>query len=416
MSNTIRFGMIEGGQDSDPDPQQGGRVRIRDIANHGPLVKTSDLPFSQMLSPTSGSGAFEFNRPPLPGTVVAYWTPEGAENTGYAFPIGIPHKIDSGGNGIPGNYSIPNVGKAIETLMNLPPEVQGLLQDNRTGIQKLTKQIQNTEQKVKLELLQGIPSHGAIPLLAGLKNTPIKNIATALETFDQVLNPSTMPNLGGQNFSLGNFFDEIPSGLLTTLISALPQEIGTSLQNLITLMPSETGVFSPPLGASTGSQINPNTFFTNAVNQLSNVTTFGELSNILQSLQTSSQSGMDQLPNQTQTLSTPFGDLIQIISPLGEITNQLSDIFKNAEALFSQLVTGISGVKFQNLLDPAGTQFSELINRFPQDIATELNSELSNFSQTVNQSFKLMQPFISNIDSGNLTVAGINFGSTIIHK
>jgi len=414
--STIRIGRIEGGHDGDPDPEQAGRVRVRDIARHGPLVKTEDLPFSQLLSPPSGTGGFEFNRPPLPGTMVFYYIPEGAENTGYAFPLGIPHGIDSGGEGIPGNFSIPNVGKTIETLMNLPPEVQGILESNRSGLQKLTKKIQEAESKVKLELLQNLPSHGAMFLSAGLRNTPLQSIATAIESFDQVLNSDTVGNLGTQTFSLGNLFSDMPSGLLNNLLQALPAELGNSLSNFISVLPKETGVMIPPSGSSIGGQINPLTFFENAVSMLQNVTSFGELTSVLQSLSDPTNSGLDQLGNLTNTIKTPFGDLIQMISPLGEITNNYSDSYNSLEQIFTSLVSNISGVKFQTLLSQEGTAFSELINRFDSKTASDLNSKLQNFSQDINQSFKLMQPFINLIDSGSLTVAGINFGNTIKHK
>lgn len=414
--STIRIGRIEGGSDKDPDPAQAGRVRIRDISRHGPLVKTEDLPFSQMLSPATGTGGFEFNRPPLPGTMVFYYVPEGAENTGYAFPIGIPHGVDSGGDGIPGNYNIPNLGKAVETLMNLPPEIQGILESNRSGLQKLTKKLQEFDSKVKLELLQNLPSHGASFLSAGLRNTPLQNIATALESFDQVLNSGMLSGMGTSTFSLGNLFSDMSPNLIDNLMKALPSELGNGLSNLLNLMPKETGILTPPSGASIGNQINPTVFFTNAVSQLQNVTNFGELSTVLQSLSNPSNSGLDQLPNLINTIKTPFGDLIQMISPLGEITNQLSDSFQSLEKIFSNLVSGISGVKFQTLLSPEGTPFSDLINRFDSSTASTLNAKLQNFSQEINDSFKQMQPFIDFIDSGSLTVAGINFGSTIQHK
>ncbi len=381
----LRYFRVEGGHDADPDPEQSGRMRLRDIARHDDNVKTEDLPFSQGLAPISGNGGFEFNRPPLPGTLVVAWVPEGAEQTGYAHPLGIPIGKDKpGSKAIPGNSVLPNRMESTEIGINIPAIAKTITQANRSGIEQITKEIQEKGKKISFKLLQGIPTHGADFLMSGIRNSPLTQISTALDSFDSVLSGDMLSALPGVAF--GGLSDIVSSVLnegIEEINDAIGSEAVETLQNIMLLMPSESGSGTPQSGFMiSGLRVNPEVVVQNILNDLKSG---NSVMNVLQSLESKLSdpafTGMDQFANITQTIAGGFGNITQTIDMFGNITSGVDDIVQSLIDMAFGKFTSILGAGGTSVLTEAGTPMKSLIERIPNaTLVGQLQNMLATFT------------------------------------
>lgn len=385
---SIRYFRVEGGHDGDPDPEQAGRVRLRDIALHGENVRTEDLPFSQMLTDASGSGSFQFNRPPLPGTLVVAWVPPGAEHTGYAHVIGTPIGIDKpGSKEIPGNSALPNRMALTDILVKIPPKIKAAVESNRSGIEKNYREVVEKGKRINFSLLQGIPNHGAEFLMSGLRNSPLTQISTALDTFDSILSSSIISQLPGFQFGgLGDIMSLIPDEILGDLEGAIGGELMQALNNIQQLMPSELGSMVPTSGfMAMGRRVNPDTIVDTLVSTIQGATGHGSLVEALrtieQGLTDSSFTGMDQFAPITNILAGGFGNITQSIDAFGNISNTVESAVEALESLFTGKIDGILNAAGSQLLTSSGTPLKSLAERIPNaGIVKTVTDTLANFT------------------------------------
>ena len=73
--NSLLCGIVCGGHDADPDPNQNGLVRVYLPQIHGNNVKKEDLGFSVVLMPPNQAGATQFNGTADPGQQMWYSNP-----------------------------------------------------------------------------------------------------------------------------------------------------------------------------------------------------------------------------------------------------------------------------------------------------------------------------------------------------
>jgi hypothetical protein len=352
------FAVAERGHKDDPDPQKAGRGAYRIPNKHGPLVTTESLKFVQSVAPP-GTGQHETPRPPRPGQVVQLLQ----TLDGYSFLTGVLNGIATHG----GNFDsmVPQIKEAIktETGMNLPPDVKGETEENRSGLSKAVKTVVEKAQKDMQKLYEGLPSHGASPSLAGLINNPVQQVTTALTDLSQQLDRSLIQQLPGTFFSVGSFLSLLSGDQKKELMTSLPAEMQTALNNLTTLKQSEQGGGMPG-NFMLGGMVNPATFATNILSKLKGITTFGQLDTALNQLakEALDPSALDGLDDVVMKVSGLFGDLEKRLSANGAISEIASTGLSELLSAFQSLTSGIPSAHGDKMFG-ADSKITEMMNR-----------------------------------------------------
>jgi hypothetical protein len=358
------IGIVSGGHQSDPDPQKTGRVRVRVLGKMGASVKTEDLPFCQII--TSSDHQHEFNRPPRPGQTVS------VEKTGDHIWVvnGILHGKELENKAIPGNAGldeiVPQIKKATQTLtgMRIPPKINSSKESNRTGLPKYIKKLEEKLEEDKHVLYNGIPTSGATKALAGIINSPVKQVSTALVEYSTNLTSGLLSQLPGQFFSMGNLLNSLSSPQQKSLLSNLPNELQGAFKNMMLLMSSDN-ISDLPGNFTFGGVVNPEKFFDKAIKNFEGVSTFGELEDAVSKTLISSfeSSALDGLKSVSLLSGGVFGNITQEIDGLGNIVNTVEKLISLAESAFGDLFNAIpSGAEGENLFKGNKT-IPKLINR-----------------------------------------------------
>lgn len=352
------FATVEGGDKDIPDPTKSGRVKVRETGVHGPGVKTEHLKFIQPIS--SPAAQHQTPRPPRPGQMVQIMK----TSDGYAYLTGIAMGVASAARGTLDNL-VPQIGISIKKLtgMKIPPDVKTETESNRTGLQKTTKPIVEKDEEDRHELYDGLPSHGALPSMAGLLNNPIKKVTTALTEFDKVLSSDILSALPGQFFSVANFINLLSGDQFKELTENMPSELQAAMNNLLTLKQNDQGG-SLPGNFMMGGMINPATFIPNMLNILKDAKTIGDLDTALTQIAQNAleDSALDGLDDVVQNLSGLFGDVTKTLSANGTITINASGLFTQLFNQFQSIVGSIPAAKGTKMFG-ADSKIQEMMKR-----------------------------------------------------
>jgi hypothetical protein len=373
--NEIRYCIVEGGHDADPDPDMAGRVRLRDIQRHGPGVKTEHLPWSQLLSNPQGAGQKEFNRPPDPGQIVVCMVPKGGGTTGYKHVFGIPLGKEEAQAAIPGNMSFPWAGlqdfKKQTLKISVPPDVK-----QQTENDKVIYKIQEKGQKYMRALADGLPSHIASYILAQSPVQEHKNVPTAVSQQSERLTSGMMGMLGGSMFSMSS---------LSSLVGSIggggggsggggsgsvqQQNLQQAFDNAMTLIQSSNDTEGPGNGLNNQFVVNEAVFNTKVQELFAGVTNYQQLDDALRTvMRDESIRGLDQLPDATISTTGPFGELTLTLSANGAVSNTESNTTKQNKSAFSGSGGGGLGGIFAGSDKLFGSQLqkmAELAGRLP---------------------------------------------------
>jgi len=344
MSGTIipeiQLGIIEGGDDSDPSPNRDGAVRVRILSQMGPGVKKEHLAFSKpMYSPHQGNGVL--NSPPLDkGSLVLAMnlpTTIGMQGSNFTTIIGHIQSIADNGGSLAGSQQNP-VGQIITKLrsetknVRLPPNIRETTKNGARIRQSVEK-----GQDFSLKVFNNIPSHGAIYPMAGIPLPELNNIATALQSYGDILTPSIASQLPGLQMSLGKMFSLFTGTMLNKILDSLPREIGGALESMSNLIQnfesSEMGRFA------TAGKVHEETFMNNALSMLSGHTNLGGLIDGMMRLQMdTSLHGLDKFDPVTIAVNSAFGGINKKYDAYG---NVLESIVPDAIGLLIQAFGGI---------------------------------------------------------------------------
>ena len=381
------------------DPNQLGLTKIGLIQRHGTGVKEEHLGYSQMLMPPNQGGATEFNGIPDPGQAVVCLKsgPPGASDL---LILGcLPTQQQTGGQ--PGNSDLMTknelFSKPPETPIEalIPPQIREVIREG-ARIREIVEKGQNHQHS----LLKGIPSHGAIYALAGIPQKQLTNISTATQAFSNILTSSMMSALPGSVFSIGNLLNSLTASALDEVLSSMPPVIAQGTQSLFNLMQSIETVESG--GFNTMGKVDPTTFLANAVSLLKGNQSLGEVVSNIQRLQIdSSLFGLDKLGSASFDIPTAFGMTKMLLSPTGEIINELPDAVQKSIQAFNTLMT--SGIGFpsgtlDNMFGGSATVMSSMFDRLPPDKQTNAKNMMEKViapgtqaSQLLNQAITLAQ-------------------------
>lgn len=371
LENNLICGIVCGGHDGDPDPNENGLMRVYLPEYHGNNVRKEHLGFSPMIMQPNQSGATEFNGVPDPGQAVLCLKsgPPGASTLTVLGTL--PTNRQDGGAA--GNINLNAMFKAMseafstEINVNIPPNVKETTKDGAR-----VREIQEKGQKHKHDLLKGIVSHAALYPMAGISHKQLSNVSTAIQAFSNILTGSMLSAMPGTSFSVSNILSSFSSSVLDEVLSSMPPQIAQGIQSMFSLMQSmeinESG------GFSTMGRVDPTTYLANAASLLKGNQSLGEVISNIQKLQSdSSLFGLDKLGKATFDVPTAFGNIKLSLSATGEILNETPEAVQKAIELFSGLMSsgsGFPGVSLDNMFGSSSSVMSELFNRLPPDKQT----------------------------------------------
>lgn len=369
--NSLLCGIVCGGHDADPDPNQNGLVRVYLPQIHGNNVKKEDLGFSVVLMPPNQAGATQFNGVADPGQQMLCMK-SGPPGDSTLIVLGsIPTNRQDGGQ--PGNRNLNTFLNAMveafstELNINIPPNVK----ETMSGGTRI-RQINEKGQRHKNDLLKGLPSHGASYNLAGMPLKQITSVSTATQAFSNILTGSMLSALPGANFSVGSILSSLTSSVADELLSSLPPELAQGMQNMFSLM--QTMEVTEGGGFATSGKVDPTTYLTNAVSLLKGNQSLGEVISNIQRLQyDTSLFGLDKLASTPFTIPTAFGNISMDLSATGAIQITTPEAVQKAIDAFGSLMSsgaGFPGASLGNMFGNSSGVMSEMFNRLPSDKQT----------------------------------------------
>lgn len=371
LMNNLIGGILVGGHDGDPDPNQNGLCRIYLPQYQGNQVKKEHLAFSPVLMPPNQGGATEFNGVADPGQSVLCLKSGPPGDTSLVVLGAFPTNRQDGGQ--PGNVNLNTAFKAMveafatEINVNIPPNVK----ETTEGGARVRK-IQEKGQRHKHDLLKGIPSHAATYNMSGIVHKQLTNVSTATQAFSNILTGSMLSALPGTNFSVSSILSSLTSSALDELLSSMSPQLAQGVQNMFTLMQSME--INEGGGFSTMGRVDPTTYLANAVSLLKGNQSLGEVIANIQRLQTdTSLFGLDKLGSASFDIPTAFGMIKMTLSPTGEILNETPEVVQKAIQLFTGLMTsgaGFPGVGLDNMFGGSASVMSDMFNRLPPDKQT----------------------------------------------
>lgn len=369
LNNNFVCGIVCGGHDGDPDPNQNGLMRIYLPQYHSNQVK--DYAFSPMIMPPNQGGATEFNGVPDPGQAVLCLKSGPPGDTSLIVLGTLPtNRQDGGAKGnLNLNTALRKMVEAFSTVINvnIPPNVKEMQKDGAR-----VRVVQEKGQKHKHDLLKGTQSHGAAYPMAGITQKQLSNISTATQAFSSILTGSMMAALPGMPFSVGNILNSLTSSAFDELMSSFSPDLAQGVQNMFNLMQSME--VSESGGFNTLGKVDPTTYLTNAVSLLKGNQSLGEVISNLQRLQSdTSLFGADKLGAASFDVTTAFGIMKMSLSPTGEIVNEMPEAMQTAMKAFGTLMSsgeGFPGASLANMFGDSASVMSSLFDRLPSDKQT----------------------------------------------
>ena len=371
LMNNLVAGIVVGGHDGDPDPNQNGLMRVYLPQYHGNRVNKDHLAFSPMVMPPNQGGATEFNGVPDPGQSVLCLKSGPPGDTSLIVLGTFPTNRQDGGQ--PGNINLNTTYNAMVNAfstvikVNGPPNVKETTEDGAR-----VRKIQEKGQRHKHDLLKGIQSHGAAYNMSGIVHKQLTNVSTATQAFSNILTGSMLSALPGTNFSVSNILSSLTSSALDELLSSMSPQLAQGVQNMFSLMQSME--INEGGGFSTMGRVDPTTYLANAVSLLKGNQSLGEVITNIQRLQSdTSLFGLDKLGSVSFDIPTAFGMTKMTLSPTGEILNETPEPVQKAIELFGSLMTsgsGFPGVTLDNMFGGSASVMNEMFNRLPPDKQT----------------------------------------------
>ena len=268
---------VKGGSER-PDKRNAGGLVFYLPGIHGQNVNPADLP----ISPSELSQADQCVSTPSPdlGTVVM------CSNEGNGSPRVIGGCTFAGAtadrSGTPGNMDLL---QGIMSLINTPEQTRQQppkVKDTTRGKTKV-REIEEKGPHIA-NLYNGIPPHGAMSTIAGVRIPQMKNIATAIQSFDSILTGDMASKLPGIAMSMG--------GILSSVLSnpqarqAISRNKTPEMLNAMTSIAalSQEGEISPSGGSTGGFRVQPEVFSNNCVTLLSQCEDIDDLLSCIEEL------------------------------------------------------------------------------------------------------------------------------------
>lgn len=246
--------------------------------------------------------------------------------------------------------------KSRKTGVNIPPDVE---ETEENGVK--VRKIKEKNEEHTFGLLEGLPLHGALMNMTGFKLPELKNIPTAKQTNDGMLNTDMLQDMMGQIMSLGQMFQglmgnkggggggggfgngnfSVSYAPMNDITSKLSPEMSAALNSMSKL--SQGHQVANGVAFFTGSVVHEDTFLENAEQLLSQVQTMDDLMLALDTLQfDSSKMGLDKLKPIEFETKTAFGIVKQVLNYDGELEVVYDANTRNTINTYANSITSVS--------------------------------------------------------------------------
>jgi hypothetical protein len=303
----LLYGIVVGGDQSDPDPDQANGLRVYFPTIHGKDIDVKHLAFSPRILSPDRAAMQSFSGGLDPGSMVVAYKDTGSTQCQI---LGLASDLNNYESGIPGNMSLLQFAPGLAQFLNkntgvfLPPKIQEATEGG-AKIFKIINGEEHTHNKLK-----GLPTHGALFPMNGIPIDPIKSINTAIQQALNIPGLDILSSLPGVSMSLGGLLNNILSSstLSKQLKKAIPPEAlnaVTSMSNLI-----QTVEQTESAGFLTAGRVDMDTYIENSIKVLSDCTNLSDVTSAMTRLQSdTSLFGTDKLPPVIVEQDTPFGKI-----------------------------------------------------------------------------------------------------------
>lgn len=305
--------------------RQDGAAPIFDPMRHSQQdVNLEDLWFSGLSSMPTAFGQNGFTAPPDPGTIV-YVLKQAGEPGGVI--LGMSNTVRKGGSGGTGAGQDIMGGPILQQLqsekipVNIPPKIT---ETTERGAK--IRKIQEKGEEHSLDLLDGLPIHGALFQMTGFMQPELKKIPTAKQKNDKMMTNQMMQQLAGQVMSMAQMFQSLASkkagGGNNSYMQNINNSLSPQMQTAVNSMSRLVQGLDTTNGIEfvTGGVVHEETYLNNSANLLSQVTTVDDLMNTMQRLQSDTTLfGQDKLQPVEYSIDTAHGAATQTVSYDGTV-------------------------------------------------------------------------------------------------
>lgn len=379
----LLYGIVVGGDQSDPDPDQANGLRVYFPTVHGKDVNVKHLAFSPRLLSPDRAAMQSFAGGIDPGSMVVAYKDTGSTQCQI---LGLASDLNNYESNIPGNIGLLQIAPILAQFLNKstgvsrPPTIRQA-SEGGAKVFKINERGDHNH-----NLLKGLPTHGALFPLNGIPIDPIKNIMTAIQATASIPDVGILNALPGIAMSLGGLLNNILSlrSLSKNLKNNMPGAAFAALGSVNALIQSMEQNESS--GFLTAGRVNEDVYTQNAMNLLGQCTNLSDVMSTMTRLQSdTSLFGMEAFgPTVVEQLG-PVGSTFLSITGTGkqlELTpaavaqglNTLSSLMSGAGfpgAVPGENMFGESSGTILNMMQriPGGAGFSQALS-----IAQQLNT------------------------------------------
>ena len=367
MSNksSLLYGIIVGGGEDDPAPDQSNGLRVYFPSIHGKDVDPKHLAFSpRLLSPDrqgmqSFSGGLDYG-----SLVVAYKDPGSSQ----CQILGLANDLNNRESSIPGNMNLM-MGTVVAAAvlknmgMNRPPKTQRT-SEGGAEVYKIQEQGPHFH-----DLLKGLPTHGALFPMAGIPIDPVKAIRTAISAASAIPGADLLNSLPGIVMSLGSLVNKLTADRNKNkkLKNTMPAETFNAFVSMSALIQSmEQGEGA---GFLSGGRVDEDTYTENAMNLLAQTTNLSDIMSVMTRLQSDeSLFGMDKYGPTIVEEQSPFGTIQRSITASGKQSTLTPATVAAGASAISSLMSGAgfpSVIPGQNMFGESSSTILNMMQRIP---------------------------------------------------
>ena len=356
-SSSQVYGIVVGGHDNDPAGDESGNLRVYFPGIHGKDVNVQHLNFSPRLMSPTKSTQQEFPGGLDPGTLVVAMKDTGSN---YCQIVGLANDTNLSDSQIAGNTDLLQfVRSYLSTNINvrIPPTIQ----ETMVGGVRVRKAVE----KGRLHnhnLLQGLPTHGALYPMSGSVLPRVSGVNTAQTGFDSLMSGDILGAIPGVFMTLGKMFSILQStGVLNNL--KVPREVGLAV-NSISLLIQQVETMEKA-GFNVGGRVDQDSYLSNATQLLSQAQTVSDITRSLSRLQNDrTLFGHDKLRNGIKSQNTHYGSSKISISPTGSIMRFLPPQTRQAIRAGFQVLSLVNSVyPGQKIFGDSAAKIYRMINR-----------------------------------------------------
>ncbi len=319
---------------AETDKKQSGACRVYIPSQYSNEFKLEDLPLIPRLGAAGNESVVSFGGAIELGTPVIVKKTTGLAGSGFGYISEVVKDETQNGLELPGNISI-DWHKMIQEAKNKEVKINSQAKAGSGPAE--SKPTEEAGGKYYRNLVKGIPSSSTLWPIAGMKIPQVKSVETAVQAFTSIMSASALAGLPGVGLSLGSLFTNMPSVIKDQIFKALPKDVGDALTTITNLIPENSAE-----GLS-GARINPEVFYANAAEMLSQCRDVSDLIQCITDLLTdTSLHGTDTLPNLTIEIDTPFGKANVEFDVSGNSTDKNSNEIVDLIGKFTSLLSSAS--------------------------------------------------------------------------